>query len=377
MAEDAVAHNTDDDEEADAVDEAARRDPEDRIGLDCVSDIANQNGGVGEHGQQFRLANNRVLLTFAALYKGELTPVRAAALLEAKCREGKCVEIVTAEELHTEFDDADRKWHIHAYVSAKLKWDTINHKLFDLIGNGGRVLHPYIQSMGTGVDDRNKVINYLTKDNNYRMRLNSGYNKTEVYKPKEQWGERVRDAENAATAESVLRQFNPDVLYLSGDTILKRKRDEDDAKAVVGEGFTTDSFNVPMLDVSSKPIVLHGKSNTGKTSFAVAHFQRPLLCSTLDTLKAFKAGVHDGIVFDDVDCSKLSPEAAIQLLDVAHTRHIQLRYAPAVIPAGTPRIFTTNVKPKKLFPHSDCRHQRHALKRRYVAVKVKAKLFTT
>jgi len=78
----------------------------------------------------------------------------------------------------------------------------------------------------------------------------------------------------------------------------------------VGEGYGLDDFTHTPLDVTGNAVVLHGTAGTGKTAFAVAHFVHPLLVSEMDGLKRFKKGFHDGIVFDDVDCSNMSPEAA-------------------------------------------------------------------
>ena len=52
----------------------------------------------------------------------------------------------------------------------------------------------------------------------------------------EAWGERVRDAPNAQAAAVAVRTHNPNAWYTQSDRIMKRKRQEDAAKAQVGAG---------------------------------------------------------------------------------------------------------------------------------------------
>ena len=350
-----------------------------RVDLDFARDIPNQREGDINAAGGFRVANYRVLLTYSALHENELTIQRAFEELVTKCR-GGCHEIVVCLELHAHPADHARRWHIHAYVWSNNKWDTRDRRYFDIQGRNGRALHPWIQSMGRGVDDRDRAITYLSKDNDLRVKLATGYTPTDGGRPPPHtWGYRVRDAPNATAAEAELRQHFPDQLYLNGGRILKRKRDEDVQNAEPGERFKLEDFDAEPLNVSpGYPYahVLHGRSGAGKTSFALAHFDNGLLCSTLDDLQRFTPGVHDGIVFDDINFSQLTPEVTIHLLDTIHARSIQMRYKPAYIPANTPRIFTSNKKPKYIFVKADNREQRRAIERRYKAWKVEEDLFS-
>ena len=217
--------------------------------------------------------NHRVLLTFAALYEGELIVDRAFTELVEKCR-GGCDEIVVCQELHSNPAEEARRWHIHAYVKSKNKWDTTDRAYFDISGgHAGRHLHPHIQSMGRGVDHRDRVINYVTKDYNYRMMLEGPYkmerrSDSEEVDP-EAWGERVRDAPNAQAAAVAVRTHNPNAWYTQSDRIMKRKRQEDAANAQVGAGWKLGDFTKAPLDVSARAQVLWGNSGAGKTAFAV------------------------------------------------------------------------------------------------------------
>lgn len=362
------------DSEVSEAEEEEENRPEDRVGLSSLSAIKNQDGGLGENGQRFRIHNTRVLLTYSSLYLNELTKEGVRVALEAKCR-GGCLEFMICIEPHTDPADPLRPWHVHAYICSNVKWDTRNPKFFDLRGKDDRSLHPYMQSMGTEVADRTDTLSYLIKVGNVNMRLASLWDMSgRVHAPGD-WGHRVRDAPDVASAEQQLRVHSPEVLYKFGTTILARKAEEDSARRQVGRGYGLEDFNHAPLNVKDKAVVLHGKAGTGKTAFAVAHFAHPLLVSELDGLKKFKAGTHDGIIFDDVDCSNMTPEAVIHLLDMDYDREIPLRYAPATIPAHTPRVFTTNLKRKKMFPKGKSSAQNKGIKRRFTAVEVTHKMF--
>ena len=112
--------------------------------------------------------------------------------------------------------------------------------------------------------------------------------------------------------------------------------------------FSLADFLHPPLDLS-KSCVLFGASEIGKTRFALAHFQYPLLVKNIEDLKKISLRT-DGLVFDDMrfthpdDLRKLnlSPEQTIALLDIELACSIGARYSDIFIPAGMRRIFTTN-----------------------------------
>lgn len=132
--------------------------------------------------------------------------------------------------------------------------------------------------------------------------------------------------------------------------------------------FTLDDFNLARLNLE-KPVVLHGPTNTGKSEFAEAHFDAPTIVRTRDDLKR-ATFFTDGIIFDDFDFDKWTPAEVLHLLSYNKTRSLPARYSDARIEAFTPLIFTTNRKPKKLFPRARNRETRRAIVRRYRGVKV-------
>ena len=136
--------------------------------------------------------------------------------------------------------------------------------------------------------------------------------------------------------------------------------------------YTLDDFTMPKLSLEL-PTVLYGLTGCGKTEFALAHFDHPLVVRRRDDLKRVR-GVTDGIIFDDMAFDDWTPEDTICLLEKEKPRSLPARYSDAFVDAGIPMIFTTNKKPRKLFTRARDRGQRAAIKRRYEAVEVTGSL---
>jgi hypothetical protein len=62
----------------------------------------------------------------------------------------------------------------------------------------------------------------------------------------------------------------------------------------------------------------------------------------MDDLGNFDIANHTGIVFDDMCFKHLPRTAQIHLVDQDDDRSIHIRYTTAFIPAGTPKVFTSN-----------------------------------
>lgn len=99
----------------------------------------------------------------------------------------------------------------------------------------------------------------------------------------------------------------------------------------------------PELGVKPKVLVVQGfKSDLGKTQIAKAKFKRPLTVRHVDKLKELDTGYHDGIVFDDMSFAHWPRESVIALFDLEEDADINVKCSMVTIPAGFPRIFTTN-----------------------------------
>lgn len=92
----------------------------------------------------------------------------------------------------------------------------------------------------------------------------------------------------------------------------------------------------------TKSNVVMGPSGCGKTEFALAHFNNALFVTHMDDLLRFNPGVHDGIIFDDMDFKHMPRTSQIHLTDWNQDRSIHCRYSVARIPKETKKIFTCN-----------------------------------
>lgn len=106
----------------------------------------------------------------------------------------------------------------------------------------------------------------------------------------------------------------------------------------------------------SKALILHGRSFLGKSSLARSLMPTALFIRNIEDLKKFKVGVHQGIIFDDMNFmgepgtakGRWPRESQIHLVDYDYDSSIHGRYYNTTIPAGTPKIFTTNLSPREI-----------------------------
>jgi len=89
---------------------------------------------------------------------------------------------------------------------------------------------------------------------------------------------------------------------------------------------------------------IYGDVGLGKTEWACAQFENPLLVTTRDTLKAFKPGFHDGIVLDKMRFNDWTVTDAEQLTEYHQPVQIKVLYGKADIPKRTLKIVVTNAK---------------------------------
>ncbi len=118
-----------------------------------------------------------------------------------------------------------------------------------------------------------------------------------------------------------------------------------------------------------------GGTGFGKTRWALAQFASPLLVSHLEDLKAFRYGLHDGIVFDDISLTGLSPTSCIHLVDSELPRTIRVMYGSLTIQAGVKKIFTSNESLRDVMPVMTDVHFA-AISRRLTVMEVKSPMFS-
>lgn len=91
-----------------------------------------------------------------------------------------------------------------------------------------------------------------------------------------------------------------------------------------------------------RSLVLLGPSQCGKTSWACAQFENPIMVGELNELRGVDWTGIDGVVFDEADFANFKRKTQIFMLDMKYTRTIKVADYTVTIPKGMPRIFCNN-----------------------------------
>lgn len=103
------------------------------------------------------------------------------------------------------------------------------------------------------------------------------------------------------------------------------------------------------VDEEFHSLVLWGPAGIGKTEFAKSLLPKALFVSHIDDLARYNEENYDGIIFDDMSFVHLPREAQIHIVDFDNPRSIHIRYGVARIPAGTKKVFTSNIADGAIF----------------------------
>jgi len=270
-----------------------------------------------------------------------------------------CEWIVVGRELHK-----DGTPHFHVCCRLLKKMDTTNPREFDWLFNK----HGNYQAMKS----KSKCIGYCTKDGDF---IAEGIDVRPFLKQNA-----YEQALLASTIEAglkILRRAN------AGDYMKNLQRYEyalrkHHPKPPAKCSYPISNFVHSMQDLS-KALLIWGKSNCGKTQYALAHFKAPLEVCHIDMLKQLDPETHDGIVFNDMsfhDLPRWTPGMVISLLDMDSEAQLDVRYGYAIIPQRFPRIFTYN-EYDPFTNHKFTSEQKAAVERRLVRFYVQDKLYDT
>jgi hypothetical protein len=294
-------------------------------------------------------------------------------------------EYAISEEEHASPTRADRSNHLHIFLKATGPWDLrgVNGaRFFDLRALiSRRVLRAHIRALGSTAGDRLRVIQYTMKDWDAVVKLEGPLPQFDgaAARAPAAWAVAMRDSDSTAAAMVTLAAEFPAEFFRHGPTIEK----------MLGKHHRAPPPEIPytVADFTAAPVdwatggvkIFSGPSNLGKTEFALANFDNPLVVSQIEDLRDLIQGEHDGIVFDDMNFATFDAEATIALVDFRLRRSLSARYSNVVIPAGMRRIFTTN-KPctwpgNHIFKDPGNKEQRVAIQRRFEVLHFTEKLY--
>lgn len=286
---------------------------------------------------EFRLNSQQIFLTYSQC---DLLPANILEFLNGKVVIDK---YIIAQENHK-----DGNKHIHAYILLSKKINIRDARYFDI-----KEFHPKVE----GCRSWKNVVKYVTKDGNYisnydsdvlKRLINDNMKVGELYEKARELAKDGKVKEGVAVLEHSKTVRD---LVIHGNAIQKNLR----ALAVKRRApdFSIDDFDLNFEWDRTKSLVLWGPTNTGKTSIAKALLPRALFVTHKDRLKEYDEDEYEGLIFDDMSFKHWPREAQIHIVDYDNDRQIDVKHGMAVIPAKTPRIFTTNMMPAEIMLAND------------------------
>lgn len=295
----------------------------------------------------FRLNTTQLSLTYPQC------PLEKELVLTKLCDTLPVANYIVAQEKHASGED-----HLHVYLKLSRKVNLKNPDRLHLT-HDGRTWKGNYQS----TRNPKKWAAYCTKEENYltNMDLSSFDSNENVWI-------RAKDlAEGGDLREATdLLENDPKSardMLIHGEAIRRNLNAKKRRNLTIL--YDLEDFNLDWNWDVTKTLILTGPTATGKTALAKALLPLALMASHIDAIKSYDSTRYEGIIFDDMAFTQWPREAQIHLADTAEDRDIHCRYVNATIPAGTPRIITSNRQPWEVLDIDD-----DAINRRCFCVKV-------
>lgn len=294
-----------------------------------LTNSSDENSNVSEKG--FRLNAIQVGLTYSCPTNMEENPITSKDQILA------VLETVSSIALSQYLISVERhesgKKHYHVYARWERKLDIRNaERTFDCMG-----VHPNICSGKVGAAWKN----YVAKGGDYI---------TNFYVPKVTKYAEALAQESVSEALAILAANHPRDYLLQRDRLKanleahqlsKRPRVQRVLEPLNEYGEYVKSM--VLAEWKTLAIILHGRTNLGKTCFAKRLGEFPYLISHMDQLRNIPPETTH-LVFDDMSFAHLPRSAILHLVDLEEDRMIHVRYSTALVPSGLPRLFTTNLR---------------------------------
>jgi len=267
--------------------------------------------------QQFSINRKKNGLTYSCPKILEDNPIQNSEELRDHliliCGES---DYIVSEELHK-----SGKRHYHAYLRSTNAVRTKNAAFFDFKGVHPNIIEPRKSGLGWQ--------QYCAKDKKYITNFYEPQLSKALVYLKHKTFEEAREYALANMPQYLTHHAQIDNLYKK-------------VKLMPKPVTTPYVFTTPLVDLTKSAMFI-GPTGVHKTSFAKAHFKNPLFVRNKQKLSDLRPD-HDGIIFDDMDFTCFTDQEQIHLLDIEDESDINIKYGGITIPAGMPRIFTTNYR---------------------------------
>lgn len=302
-------------------------------------------------GGSFRLRAKKFMLT----YKDHLDPTALHEYLRGVFKQDFEIKIAH-EKGETGY------LHTHAVINLSKKPDIKNARSLDFDGQ-----HPNLK-VPTSTEHWQNMVRYLDKDDA------SPYGEITLESSSSQKFEQASAyVLKCQNLKEIFRCPNTEIAMTIASRLPYFRTMWETCGAKKLETARHSTFSRPFLDLTTNWL-LSGPPGTGKTQYALAHFEAPCLVSHIDDLKNI-TDKTDGIVFDDMSFRQYPAGAIIHLLDREVSRTIHARYYNASIPANLPKIFTNNRDDIFVPEKGASEDELGAINRRFKILRVTGSLF--
>lgn len=268
--------------------------------------------------------------------KCSLTPEEALNGLREICLKKKRTikEYLISTEKHQDGTD-----HIHAWIKVNKSLHVRSPTLFDLASHHGNY---------QGAKSSSRVKKYCAKDGNYiadppyippvkATPWKSAMDLAKEGQVQEAWDHLANGGERSCRD-----------LILHSTAIMTSLQRLAPVRPLACAQELTSYGTLFEWDKMRHTLLICGATNLGKTTLAASLLPKALFTRHMDLL-ADLTTQHEGIILDDMSFKHLHDEGQIALIDTAMTTQVHVRYKVAIIPAGLPRIVTTNKSPYDVF----------------------------